>query len=63
MPIVRIEISEGQSYETKAKVAADVTEAIISHTGHDREKVLVFFYDIPRYEQAKGGVMRAAPPE
>jgi 4-oxalocrotonate tautomerase len=63
MPIVRIEMSSGQPWEVKRKVAADVTNAIISNTGHAKEKVFVFFYDIPRHNQANAGEMRERPPE
>ncbi len=62
MPIVRIEISKGRSFETKAKIAADITRAIVEHTGLAAEKVMIFFTDIPRYEQAVGGHMREQPP-
>jgi 4-oxalocrotonate tautomerase len=62
MPIIRIEISAGRSFETKSKIAADITRSVVEHTGLASEKVLIFFTDIPRYQQAVAGKMRERPP-
>jgi phenylpyruvate tautomerase PptA (4-oxalocrotonate tautomerase family) len=63
MPIIRIEMSAGQTYETKTAVARDVTKVVSENTGYDPDKILIFFYDTPRWEQAKAGVMRDTPPK
>lgn len=63
MPLITVEISTGLTFEEKSLIAQDITRAIATNTSYDAAKVLIFFRDIPRWEQASGGVMRATPPD
>ena len=55
MPVVTIEWYEGRSDEIKAKVAADVTDALVEN-GVARDQVWLKFVDLPKKYWAIGGV-------
>lgn len=63
MPIIKIDINEGRTYEQKAAVSKDITDSIERHFGMDSQKVMIFWTDLERHNQSIGGKMNGTPPK
>ena len=57
MPEVYVHLVEGRTVEQKRALVADITQAVVRHTGVPPEAVMVEILDIPRHNKAKGGVL------
>lgn len=55
MPVVRVTWFEGKDAEAKQKVAADITESIVKHTGTDASYIYVVFEDVKPSDWAGAG--------
>lgn len=55
MPVVRVSWFEGKDTATKQKVAADITESIVKHTGTDASYIYVIFEDVSPSDWAGSG--------
>ena len=64
MPVVRISWFEGKDQDQKAKVAAEVTQSIVTHTGTDASYIYIIFEDVKPSDWAGSGKLfgEAAPP-
>jgi 4-oxalocrotonate tautomerase len=61
MPVVRLSWFEGKNQEQKAKVAAEITESIVRHTGTDANYIYVIFDDVKASDWAGGGKLFGEP--
>ena len=61
MPVVRVSWFAGKDQEQKAKVAADITESIVRHTGTDANYIYVIFEDVKTSDWAGGGKLFGEP--
>jgi 4-oxalocrotonate tautomerase len=61
MPVVRVSWFEGKNQEQKAKVAAEITESIVRHTGTDANYIYVIFEDVKASDWAGGGKLFGEP--
>jgi 4-oxalocrotonate tautomerase len=50
-----LHIPEGKNHSQKEKVAAEITESIVRHTGTDRNYIYVIFEDVKTSDWAAGG--------
>ena len=57
MPIVRVEMWPGRTYEQKAELARLITKAVVSVTHAPPEATTIIFEDIPKENWAIGGVL------
>ena len=57
MPVVRVTWFEGKEDQTKAVVAAEITESIVKNTGTDASYVYVIFEDVKPSDWAGAGKM------
>ncbi len=55
MPVVRVSWFEGKDTPTKQKVATDITESIVKHTGTPAEYIYVIFEDVAPSDWAGAG--------
>jgi 4-oxalocrotonate tautomerase len=55
MPIVRVELLEGRSPETKAALIRRLTEAIVDTLGAQPSQVRVLLHDVPPENWGVGG--------
>ena len=55
MPIVRVELLEGRSPETKAALIRRLTEAIVDVLGSQPSQVRVLLHDVPPENWGVGG--------
>jgi 4-oxalocrotonate tautomerase len=55
MPVVRVTWFEGKDAAAKQKVAADITESIVKHTGTDASYIYVVFEDVKPSDWAGAG--------
>lgn len=55
MPVVRVTWFEGKDAEAKKKVAAEITESIVKHTGTDASYIYVVFEDVKPSDWAGAG--------
>ena len=62
MPVVRVSWFEGKEHSQKEKVAADITESIVRHTGTDRNYIYVIFEDVKASDWAGGGKLFGPSP-
>lgn len=63
MPVVRVTWFEGKEHAQKEKVAAEITESIVRHTGTDRNYIYVIFEDVKASDWAGGGKLFGAAPD
>jgi 4-oxalocrotonate tautomerase len=56
MPLVEISLIEGRNAETKKRMIAEVTEAIVRTSGAPAEVVTVIIRDVPKDAWGSGGV-------
>ncbi len=61
MPVVRVSWFEGKDHEQKTKVAAEITESIVRHTGTDASFIYVIFEDVKASDWAGGGKLYGDP--
>jgi 4-oxalocrotonate tautomerase len=57
MPEVYVHLVEGRTIEQKRALVADITKAVVQHTGVPAEAVMVEIIDVHRHNKAKGGVL------
>jgi len=55
MPVVRVTWFEGKDAAAKQKVAAEITESIVKHTGTDANYIYVVFEDVKPSDWAGAG--------
>ena len=55
MPVVRVTWFEGKDAAAKQKVAAEITESIVKHTGTDASYIYVVFEDVKPSDWAGAG--------
>jgi 4-oxalocrotonate tautomerase len=48
MPIIRVEIQEGRSPETKERLIAALTSTVVETLGVSPEQVRVLLYELPK---------------
>jgi 4-oxalocrotonate tautomerase len=48
MPIIRVEIQEGRSPETKERLIAALTSTVVETLGVSAEQVRVLLYELPK---------------
>jgi len=58
MPFITIKMDKGRSVETKRKVAAAVTDAIVKALGSKPEWITVVFEDYERENWSIGGALQ-----
>ncbi len=63
MPVVRVSWFEGKDTPTKQKVAADITDSIVRHTGTPAEYVYILFEDVAPSDWAGAGKLFGPPTE
>ncbi len=56
MPLVEISLIEGRDAETKKRLIAEITEAVVRTTGAPAEVVTVIVRDVPQDDWGSGGV-------
>jgi len=61
MPVVRVSWFEGKNHAQKQKVAAEITESIVRHTGTDPNYIHVIFEDVKPADWAGAGKLFGAP--
>jgi 4-oxalocrotonate tautomerase len=61
MPVVRVSWFEGKNHDQKAKVAADITDSIVRHTGTDASYIYVIFEDVKPSDWAGSGKLYGEP--
>lgn len=61
MPVVRVSWFEGKDHETKAKVAAEITESIVRNTQTDPNYIYVIFEDVAPSDWAGAGKLYGRP--
>jgi len=57
MPIVRVEMWPGRTYEQKTELARLITEAVVSVTHAPPEATTIIFEDVSKENWAIGGVL------
>lgn len=55
MPVVRVSWFEGKDHAQKEKVAAEITQSIVTNTGTDASYIYVIFEDVKASDWAGGG--------
>jgi len=56
MPLVEISLIEGRDAETKRRMIAEVTDAIVRTSGAPAKVVTVIIRDVPESDWGSGGV-------
>ena len=59
MPIVTVRLMEGRTVEQKRALARDITDVVVKHIKVGPEEVIVNFFDMPKYNIARGGALRS----
>ncbi len=57
MPTLRVELFEGRTPQQKAALAKELTDACVRVLGGSAEGIEVVFFDIPKQNWARGGVL------
>lgn len=57
MPLIRVERFEGRTVEQKRALAAALTEATMKTLGSPADAVDVMFFDVPKHDWARAGVL------
>lgn len=57
MPTLRVELFEGRTPEQKAALAKELTDACVRVLGGSAEGIEVVFFDVPKHNWARGGVL------
>lgn len=63
MPVVRVAWFTGKTHQQKSKVAAEITDSIVRHTGTDAKYICVLFEDVKASDWAGAGRLFGAPPK
>ena len=63
MPVVRVSWFDGKSHTQKERVAAEITQSIVRHTGTDSKYIYVIFEDVKAADWAGGGTLFGAAPD
>lgn len=63
MPVVRVSWFEGKDTAIKQKVAADITNSIVEHTGTDPNYIYVIFEDVALSDWAGAGKLYGGAPD
>lgn len=61
MPIIRVSWFNDKNDETKAEVAAELTDVLVRKTGVDKKWVYVVFEDVKPTDWAAGGELFGVP--
>ncbi len=56
MPLVEISLIEGRDADTKRRLIAEVTDAVVRTTNAPAEVVTVILHDVPKSDWGSGGV-------
>ena len=59
MPTIRVDMIEGKSVEQKRQLADKITNAVVEVVQAKPENVKIYFYDVPNFNMAQAGVLRA----
>ncbi len=55
MPTVTVRALEGRTVEQKRQLAKDITDAVVKNFKVEPDRVIVNFFDMPKYNVAKAG--------
>jgi 4-oxalocrotonate tautomerase len=61
MPVVRVAWFAGKNHQQKSKVATEITDSIVRHTGTDAKYIYVLFEDVKASDWAGEGKLFGAP--
>jgi 4-oxalocrotonate tautomerase len=56
MPLVQVSLIEGRPADLKARLIAELTDAVVRVLGAPAESVRVILYDVPTTQWGVGGV-------